>query len=246
MAEPTPLRLFVSPSSCAGNRLVLGADDAARAWQRGARAGDTIVVLDNSGWELTAVVEWATPVGGEGRVVHRRLAVERRTKVSLYQGLLHPSDFRRLLARATELGVVSFTPVIADASLVPPTGDLTGTPDDEAAWASLLRDAAETAGRGRCPTIGPPMLLDHALDHATRGGLVLLVDPAGDRLASALADRPFSIEVFSPSPGGFSADERTRAEARGLRLVAPPASRADPIAAGLAVIGAIYGLLEQD
>jgi RsmE family RNA methyltransferase len=240
-----PLRLFVAPGSCSGKALVLGGEDAARAYQRGAREGDTIVVLDNSGWEISAVLDGATAEASHGRVIHRRLAAERRTKVSVYQGLLHGADFRRLLTRATELGVVSFAPVITDGSIVP-SGGLGGFDADEGLWRASVREAAEASGRGRCPTIRGPMLFDHALDQATRGGTVLLVDPSGDPLSEALAGRPFAIEAFFSSPGGFTADERARARARGHAIVASPRASSDPIAPGLAVIETIYTLLDVE
>ncbi len=239
-----PLRLFVPPDSVVGGQLTLHGPDAEQAYRRGARMGKTLIALDDSGWELAVHLAEARPDLCHGEVTGRALAAERRTKISLFQGLLHPSDFRRLLQQATAVGVVAFNPVIADGSVVPaPSPD--GTVEGEAEWPRLVCDAAEDSGRGRRPTIGQPMLFDHAVDQATRSGTVLLLHSDGPRLEAALAGRPFSIDLFCPPPGGFSPEERTRAVARGVAVVAPSAVGADPIRPALATLDTIYAQLEE-
>jgi RsmE family RNA methyltransferase len=203
--------------------------------------------MDGSGWEFTVALEEAEPAHCRGRVTGRALVHERRTKISLYHSLLHPSDFRRLLAQATAMGVVSFVPVIADGSTIPqlgPGGNVAG----EAEWPRLVRDAAEVAGRGRRPTIAGPKLFDHALDQASRSGTVLLLHTEGQPLPSTTVDRPFSIDLFCPPPGGFSTEERARAVARDVPIVALPATADghDPIAPALATARALYAQLEPE
>lgn len=246
VAEPTlfgPLRLFVPPEAFAGGHLALDGTEATRAYQHGVRAGTALIALDDSGWEMTVVVEEATADHCRGVITGRSVADEKRTKVSVYQGLLHPSDFRRLLTAATAMGVVSFIPTITDESEIPAfedgdlsTGDLT--------WHSLVRDTAEASGRGRRPTIGTPLLFDHALDEAARAGLALLVDPRGGSLLAALSARPFAVAIFCPPPAGFTPDEVRRAEARHVAMVAAPVHYPDPIRPALGVIEAIYAFLE--
>jgi hypothetical protein len=90
------------------------------------------------------------------------------------------------------------------------------------------------------------MLFDHAVDQATRSGTVLLLHPDGPELEVALAGRPFSIDLFCPPPGGFSAEERVRAAARGVAVVASGAVGGDPIRPALSALDAIYGTLEND
>lgn len=238
-----PLRTFVPPSALSEGRLNLSGDDVQRLRARGARTGQTVVALDQSGWEYTVVLEALTAQLATGRMTGRRLAAERRTKVSLYQALLHPSDFRRLLTRATELGVVAFVPVIADGSIVPLL-DASGQPEGGDEWPRLVRDAAEQGVRGQCPTVGPPMLVDHALDEAARHGTVLMVSQDGRGLDEALAERPFSLSVFCPPPGGFTADEVARAQARAVVMVAPPVMGPDPILPALALLTGVYDRLE--
>jgi 16S rRNA (uracil1498-N3)-methyltransferase len=237
------MRLFVPPASLHDGQLDLARADAARLHARGAHTGALVVALDDSGWEYVVALDAVGPLMAHGQVVARRLAAERRTKITLYQALLHPSDFRRLLTRATELGVVAFTPIIADGSVVPVL-DAQGRPEGDDEWPRLVRDAAEASSRGRQPTVAPLTLLDHALDEATRNGHVLLPAAGGQDLDTTLADRPFTLAVFCPPPGGFTADEVARAQARGVALVAPLTGGPDPIRPGLKLLEAIYARLE--
>lgn len=236
-------RLFVPAGSCDGGQLRLTGTEAARVCARGIRAGDSIVVLDDSGWALDVVVDLCATTDCRGRVAGRHLARERRTKVSLYQGLLHPSDYRRLLTQGTHLGVVAFVPTITDQSMLPLLGP-DGRPEGESDWPELVREAAEAAVRGRRPVLRAAMLFDHALDAAHGSGAVLLADPAGDALDDALTDRPFSIDLFCPPPSGFSREERQRARTRGCHLVRPPMTGPDPIQPALSALEAIYGSLD--
>jgi 16S rRNA (uracil1498-N3)-methyltransferase len=237
------LRLFVPPSSLADGRLTLHGAEAERLAARGVRPGQTVVALDDSGWEYTVALDSVSAALCAGAVTGRQLVNERRTKVSLYQGLLHPSDFRRLIVRATELGVVAFIPVIADGSVVPML-DPAGQPEGEEEWPRLARDAAEACGRGRRPTVGQTMLLDHALDEASRQGTVLLPALGGVALDSALAERPFSLALFCPPPGGFTTEEVARARGRGVTVVQPPAPGPDPIQPAVGLLEVLYGRLE--
>jgi 16S rRNA (uracil1498-N3)-methyltransferase len=236
-------RLFVAPGSLAAGRASLGPAAAARLLDRGVRAGQAVVLLDDSGWEYRVQLEAIGPEGAAGAVAGRRLATERRTKVSLFQALLHPSDFRRLLTRATDLGVVAFVPVIADGSVVPVL-DEAGRPEGGQEWPRLVRDAAEAGQRGRLPSVAAPMLLDHALDGAARGGSVLMAAPLGEAIDAVLAERPFSLALFCPPPGGFTAEELARAEARSVRRVRVEPATRDPIQPALTLLAAVYAQLE--
>ena len=59
-----------------------------------------------------------------------------------------------------------------------------------------------------------------------------------------LANRPFSLACFLPPPGGFTLAELQRAEAQGLRRVAPPEISRDPIQPAVALLRRLYALLE--
>lgn len=238
------LRFFVPSDACDGSVFALHGVVAERLFARGGRAGQTVVVLDDSGWSMTVELELASPTACRGTVVERSVAVERRTKISLHHGLLHPSDFRRLLARATAAGVVEFVPIITDSSVVPALGP-DGNPEGESEWPTLVRDAAEQGGRGRLPLLRQPMLLDRALDEAVRRGTVLLVDPSGEPIDAMVANRPFSIDLFCSPPSGFTAAELARAAALEVGIVRAPYQGPDPIQPALTTVDALFTRLEE-
>ncbi len=77
-------------------------------------------------------------------------------------------------------------------------------------------------------------------------GRWLMFGPEGQALDEVLADRPFSLSVFCPPPGGFTAEESARARARAVALVAQPITGPDPILPALGLLAAIYQQLEGD
>jgi 16S rRNA U1498 N3-methylase RsmE len=238
-----PLRVFVPPSAFADGRLHLTAPDAARLVDRGARVGAEIVVLDGSGWAWTVTLERCESGLCAGTAAGRKLATERRTKVTLYQGLLHPSDFRRLLIAATRAGVVSFVPVIADGSPIAALGRMTAD-DDMEVWADVVRDAAEAGTRGLRPSVCAPVLFDHAFDDVARGGGALVLGRTGLSIHAALADRPFSVGLFSPPQPGFSPAELSRALARGAHVVTVAPRVSDPVRAVSTALAEVYDALD--
>jgi RsmE family RNA methyltransferase len=238
------ISVFVPRGSIDAGRLRLEGDDAERLYQKGVGRGMSIVALDDSGWRTVVELDRASPEIVSGDVKGRELAGERRTKVSIFHALLHPADFRRLLTRATAMGVAGITPVIADGSVVPamgPDGRVAGQAD----WTRIVRDAAESSGRGRLPEIGQPMLFTQGLELAVRSGTPIMLAESGDPLADVLAERPFSIDVLCPPPGGFSAQEVAMANNRGVASVAPPPTGRDPVESALTVLSAVYTLLED-
>jgi RsmE family RNA methyltransferase len=238
-------RIFVTPGAVGRERMTLTGADAQHARWLGISPGDRIVALDGSGWSWTVVIEMCDVAACSGTVVGRALATERRTKVTVYQGVIHPYDYRRLLVAGTVAGVVAFVPVIADGS---PVSALvaSGEGNGETTWARLVRDAAESGQRGRLPSLAPPMLVDQAFDAVGGAGRALVLDDTGTAIESALTDRPFSIALFSPPPGGFSRAELERAAQSEAAVVAPSDRQDDPVRTALAALSCIYQVLEAE
>ena len=107
-------RFFVSPASIQGNQVEVTGEQAHQITRvLRMRPGNTIVVLDNSGWEIETQVVSLDGAVVRGQVVRRRLAQsEPRTKISLYQAVLKGGNFEYVLQKGTELGVVEFVPVM--------------------------------------------------------------------------------------------------------------------------------------
>ena len=237
-------RIFLKEQSFADpGRIVITGSDAVRLAALDVQVGSNIVALDGGGWEYPARIEMVSPRRCIAVMVSRRLASERRTKISVYQGMLHPSDYRRLLTEGTALGVVAFTPIIAEGSVVPML-DSTGRPEGESEFPRLVRETAEACGRGVLPQVLSPLLLDPALDLALQSATPLMIDPKGIPLSEALSSRPFSIGLFMPPDRSFSENERKQALARGATLVRPVDRSPDPTRRAVATLEEIYRVLD--
>lgn len=232
-----PLRVFVPRGALHDGALRLDGDDAAALAARGVAAGDRIVALDGSGWaawiDLTSVGSAAC----SGRMVERRLAAARRTKVSLYYSPLDTPAARTLAGGATTAGVVAIAPVFSSASRV----DV--MPVEPAMLATVVQEAAEAAGWGRRPLLGDAEFLDQAVDRAARAGAAVLMGVAGAApVGASLPNHPFTVALFCPTAGAYAPDELARAAARGAVAVAWPDG--DPVAAALAMLGEVFAALE--
>ncbi len=190
--------------------------------------GDTIIVLDSSGWEWETEIIEVDREQVMGRVLGRTLATgEPRTKVSLYQGVLKGGHFEFVLQKGTELGIVEFVPLISQRCIIAGLGDVN---NKMGRWQRIVREAAEQSRRGRLPRLEPAMLFSQACERAKRtGGLSLM--PWEDELWVSLKlvfgkeekgtkgrrvpsfpSRPFSVNLFIGPEGGFTFEEVTLAQ----------------------------------
>jgi 16S rRNA (uracil1498-N3)-methyltransferase len=249
-------RFFVSADSVHENRVIITGPQAhqiARVLRL--RAGDSIIVLDNSGWEIETRL---TAVSGEqvaGEVQHRRLAGgEPRTKISLYQGVLKGKSLEFVLQKCTELGIVQFVPLIADRCVV---SDLDAVEKKRRRWEWIIQEAAEQCRRGRKPALRPALLFPQACEEARRSGGLSLI-PWEEERGASLRDLlrhappgreqswpPLTINLFIGPEGGFAPGEVAVARGYGLLPVTlgPRILRAET--AGLAAAAAILYELDD-
>ena len=201
-------RFFIPPAWVQGNEATITGPQArqiARVLRM--RPGDSVIVLDNSGWEIEVRLTSVDQPLVKGEVLHRRLADrEPRTKISLYQGVLRSNRFEFILQKCTELGVVQFVPVITDRCVV---SDLDAVEKKRRRWEWIIQEAAEQCRRGRKPTLRSAILFARACEEARQaGGLSLILWEEEqqlsmrDLLRQAPPGReqawpPFTINLFS-------------------------------------------------
>ncbi len=220
-------RFFVPQSWIQGNRVTLTGRQAhqiARVLRM--RAGDVVMVLDNSGWEIETELISVDPNVIRGEVQRRRLSQsEPRTKISLYQAMLKGSSFQYVLQKGTELGIVEFVPLIADRCVM---SDIDAIEKRRLRWESIIQEAAEQCRRGRKPALRTAMLFAQACEKIRQiGGLALILweEERRTSLRSVLrrapqeSDRgsmPFSVHLLIGPEGGFTRQEITVARNYGL------------------------------
>lgn len=228
------------------------------------RAGEEIMVLDNSGWQHRVHLTLVDRDEVRGRIVRKTLAAsEPRTKITLYQAVLKGKSFEFVLQKGTEIGVVAFVPVVSQRTIIASLDNVSS--DRLARWQRIIQEAAEQSGRGRVPELQGAVMLRQAWEAASQGGVTLVANPVereeesedgrlgpktgtgvGDvismPLRRALGERrspPFSVNLFIGPEGGFTGREIAEGSRYGALPVAlgPRILRAET--AGIVAVAAI-------
>jgi 16S rRNA (uracil1498-N3)-methyltransferase len=238
-------RFFVAPTAIQGRDVHI--TDPALAHQLAnvlrLQPGDRIVVLDDTGWEYTVILETIGRQGVRGSIEERTAtAGEPRLHLTLYVALLKADRFELVLQKGTELGVTRFVPLLTERSVADPAAGASAAKRER--WERIIREAAEQSRRGRLPGLAAPQTFSHACHEAAAGVRALLLWEGGNAVsfAVALADgaseaRPCAI--FSGPEGGWTDDEVATAIGYNMILVSlgPRILRAEtaPIAAASAI-----------
>ena len=233
-------RLFVPPDWIEIDKVVFPLDFSRHLTSLGVRPDDHLIVLDNSGWEHEIVLTRS----GEttvGQVVQKAVAKgERRTKITLYKGLVSPGEFEEIVRRGAELGIVELVPIACDRCEVPSLDAYGETMLEH--WREMVLTVSQETERGRLLQIEPAMLFDTALDRATRRGTALIVwaGEGSQDLHSVIEEKPFSIHLLAPPSTGFTPREVDRASRRGVIPVHPPHDPSGETPPGLLASQALY------
>lgn len=252
-AASNTYRFFVEPDALQGRSVTI--DDPALVHQFNnvlrLGTGDTITLLDNSGWEYVVALDRVDRDGVTGQVQSKSIAeTEPQLKLSLYVALLRGEKFEWVLQKGTELGISAFVPVVCQRSVVDDIADIGATKIER--WQRIIREAAEQSRRAKLPKLRPAMLFDSACEHAARRSRAFVLwEGSGARSLRSLltSDHPinasphntaFSISLLTGPEGGFTESELATATMYRLDLASlgPRTLRAEtaPIAAAAAVM----------
>jgi 16S rRNA (uracil1498-N3)-methyltransferase len=213
-------RFFIPPSAIAGDMLTLDGEVAHQVRNvLRMRAGERVVLLDNSGQEF--VVELGETAGREieGRVLESRPSPsEPHVRLTLYPALLKGDKFEWLLQKGTELGIAAFQPVLCERSVSTGAGEQKGD-----RWQRIIREAAEQSARGIVPSLGAAIPFAHALAKIESDALSLIPYEAEHALSlrAALSAQPIAtrVNLWIGPEGGFTPEEIASAQARGAIAV---------------------------
>lgn len=206
-----PPRFFVSPDQFSNGRVDLPLAVTQQLQQVLRRkAGDSIIVLDNSGWEYEVELLHLDRRAGEGEVKQKRPALpEPKLKLHLYPALLKGEKLEWLLQKGTELGIAGFCPVVCQRSLVKEV-----SPTKIERWQRIIQEAAEQSGRGRLPSLAAPLFFEHAWEEIIDGpalipweGETVLGLKAALEKVKKVKPNGSSLNLFIGPEGGFEAHE---------------------------------------
>ena len=216
-------RFFVSELDFEGERISLGGEQAHQI-SRVLRleTGDSIVVLDNKGFEYEVALTLVSAKEVVGRIVQKRPATgEPAVQIILFQSLLAREKFEWVLQKGTEVGVAVFVPMQAERSLL-----RAKYVDDErlTRWRRIVTEAAEQSHRGRIPQIEPPTTLAEAVARRRQFSRFLIAATTGQTqsLHQALAasdNPPESVAILIGPEGGFTDEETSLAIEKGAAPV---------------------------
>jgi 16S rRNA (uracil1498-N3)-methyltransferase len=179
--------------------------------------GDVITLFNGEGGEFDATV---TRMGRSDVDVdvgaHRPVEREASRAVHLLAGITANDRMDWLVEKATELGVASITPLVAERSVL----KLKGERADKklAHWHGVAVAAAEQCGRNRVPTVHPAVTLAEWLKKAPPGERwVLSLSEGTQPLTQMHSPQTLTpVTVLSGPEGGLSPGEEAAALAAGF------------------------------
>jgi 16S rRNA (uracil1498-N3)-methyltransferase len=174
--------------------------------------GDGLTLFDGRGGEYEAVVEQM----GRSTVsvtVGAHRAVECEAPLAIHLAIGMPANERMdwLVEKATELGVASIQPLLAERSVLRLSGER--AQKKQAHWQGIAIAACEQCGRNRVPLVHPVRPLAEWLGAQATPGLVLSLREGTQALA-ALPPRA-AVTLLSGPEGGLAPSEEDAALARG-------------------------------
>lgn len=229
-------RLHCSEPLASGRSLALPAGAARHVQVLRLQPGDTLTLFDGRGGEYDAVVEHMGR--SDVRVqVGAHHAIEREPSVAVHLALAMPANDRMdwLVEKATELGVASLQPLVAERSVLRLAGER--AQKKQAHWQAIAVAACEQCGRNRVPVVHAPQPLAQWLTGQAQPGLVLSL--RGESKPLQAVARAEELTLLSGPEGGLAPAEEDAAFARRWQAVnlGPRVLRAEtaPLAA-LAVL----------
>ncbi|MDQ4127974.1 MAG: 16S rRNA (uracil(1498)-N(3))-methyltransferase [Actinomycetota bacterium] len=197
------------------------------------RAGDIVEVVDGSGRLFAAELR-----GGRRAEVLEELAAAgaEEVEISLYQAVPKGGRMDLVVEKATEVGVSSIVPLLAERGVVNPREGKVGR------WRRVAEAAARQSLRLRVPEVREPVPFARAVLVAGEDG-VLLHNARGLEAVEAFARSP--VGLFVGPEGGWSEGELRRAGEAGLAFAGLGPYRLRSETAGLVAVARARAALES-
>ena len=209
-------RIYCGEPLGAGLQLALPAGAARHVQVLRLQPGDGVTLFDGRGGEYEARIEHMGR--SDVRVlVGAHSAIERETARAVHLAVGMPANERMdwLVEKATELGVASLQPLVAERSVLRLAGER--AQKKQAHWQGVAVAACEQCGRNRVPVVHAVETLPAWLARQAQAGLVLSLRGNSRPLSAqgAAAD----VTLLSGPEGGLTAAEEDAALARGWQAV---------------------------
>ena len=184
--------------------------------------GDEITLCDGEGKELLCSLERIRDEECICRIIEVR-ECETESPVSITLCMAYPKGdkLETVIQKAVELGATKIIPYESSRCIKRPKAEK--QEKQTARLERIAEEAAKQCGRGRLPTVTPPMTFEQMLKEASSSALSFICYEDEDKLCIKneleKSERPESISVIVGSEGGFSPEEVERAKSYGIKSV---------------------------
>jgi 16S rRNA (uracil1498-N3)-methyltransferase len=202
-------------------------------------AGEQITVVRND-VECLVVLESVDTAEVRGRCISKRRAdAEPRARLTLALPILRGDRTEEVIEAVTQLGVSRIVPFVSSRSVV---RSLAGTKRER--WARVARESAETARRGRIPSIDEPREWDRLFELLDQPVLVAWESEALVKLADEVPQANELSLVIGPE-GGLAMEEIVHARAHGAVTVSLGPRNLRSETAAIAAVAQVMAALER-
>ena len=202
------------------------------------KVGEEITLVRN-GVESNVVIQSVDGSQVRGRCVAKRpVDAEPRVRLTLALPILRGDRTEEVIEGVTQLGVSRFVPFVSSRSVVRSLPDA-----KRERWTRVAREAAETARRGRIPTIDEPREWDRLFDALDAPVLVAWESEVLVKLRDAVPDAAQVSLVIGPE-GGLSIEEIALARERGAVTVSLGRRNLRSETAAIAAVSQVMALLD--
>ena len=207
-------------------------------------ADHVLRVLRGREWDLVEVVDGAGRLfvaelrGGRRADVVEELALAgaEDVEISLYQAIPKGGRMDFVVEKATEVGVSTIVPVVAERGVVNPREGKIGR------WRRVVEAAARQSLRLRVPEVREPVPFERAVREVGKAG-VLLHNAPGLDVVEAVVGSPAGL--FVGPEGGWGAGELRLAEEVGLTFAQLGPYRLRSETAGVVAVARAQAALES-
>jgi len=181
------------------------------------KTGSEILLLDDLGFEYPSRLSEVSESHCTASVLSKEASQgEPATRITLLIGLTQREKFELILQKCTEIGVMTFVPVITTRTLVQKISDVE---DKYPRWKKIIQEAAEQSHRGRLPVLAPTLKYADALTQSkthTSLKLILWEDESNLSIKEQLrVYKGNQVSLIIGPEGGLSSEEVELAKASG-------------------------------
>lgn len=208
-------RFFVAPETLRSDRVTLtGAQARQIATVLRLRAGDEIVLVAD-GAEAVVALESVRATSATAVVRERGFTpAEPSVALTLALPVLRGDHDEEVVEAVTQLGVSRIVPFTSARSVVRSLSEA-----KRARWERIAREAAETARRGRVPSIEPARAWDELFAALPTPVFVAWERERRVRIRDAMLETALALSIVIGPEGGIGEDEIALARQRGALTV---------------------------